>query len=63
MAFCFSAVLSLSLSQPEMESRVNGVSSLNVQDRGPLAENSGEKLELEEPRVLRHQHTPIDLDV
>ncbi|XP_034555010.1 dystrophin isoform X2 [Notolabrus celidotus] len=33
------------LHQPEMDSRVNGVSSPTVQDRGPLTENSDELLD------------------
>lgn len=38
----FVLCFSLSLSQPEVDSRVNGVSSPTVQDRGPHTQNSGE---------------------
>ncbi|CAJ1078467.1 utrophin isoform X2 [Xyrichtys novacula] len=41
------------LHQPEMDSRVNGVSSPTVQDQGPLSENSDE--------LLDPQHSSSDL--
>uniref|UniRef100_A0A8D0DEC6 Utrophin n=1 Tax=Sander lucioperca TaxID=283035 RepID=A0A8D0DEC6_SANLU len=40
------------LHQPEMDSRVNGVSSPTVQGPGPLTENSGETLKLKK----KHSH-------
>ena len=42
LSLSLSLSLRLSVCQPEVDSRVNGVSSPTVPDRGPLTENSGE---------------------